>query len=110
MRLILEGSGARVDEADTAAGALEALERSTPDVLVSDIGLPGEDGYSLIARARAMAAERRTTPPAALAITAFARGQDRERALAAGFAAYLAKPVEPEEFIGVVVGRARSRA
>jgi CheY-like chemotaxis protein len=89
---------------------MDAMRRSTPDVLVSDIGLPGEDGYSLIARARALAAERQAAPPPALAITAFARGQDRERALAAGFGAYLPKPVQPEEFIGVVVGLVRSRA
>jgi len=110
LRLILQGSGAEVDEADTAAGALASLTRYTPDLLVSDIGLPGEDGYSLIAKARDLADQRQTPLPPALAITAFARAQDRERALAAGFQAYLAKPVEPEHFLRVVGGLVRTRA
>jgi CheY-like chemotaxis protein len=99
---ILQQAGAWVEEAATAAAALEALRRDMPDVLVSDIGLPGQDGYSLIAEAQAMAAERGTSLPPALAITAFARGQDKQQALAAGFQAYLAKPVEPEEFVAVM--------
>ena len=99
---ILERSGARVAEAANAEEALEALSRDVPDVLVCDIGLPGKDGYSLIADARALAAARGTPLPPAIAITAFARGQDRQRALAAGFAAYLPKPLEPEEFVTAV--------
>jgi PAS domain S-box-containing protein len=102
LRLILQGSGAEVDEADTAAAALDALGGGTPDLMVSDIGLPGEDGYSLMARARALLVGRQMTVPPALAITAFAQAQDRERALAAGFQAYLAKPVDPGDFIRVV--------
>jgi PAS domain S-box-containing protein len=109
LRWVLRASGAWVEEAATAAAALEALGRNGPDVLVSDIGLPGQDGYSLLAEAQALAAAGGTLVPPALAITAFARGEDKRRALAAGFQAYLAKPVEPEEFVAVVteLGRAR---
>ena len=96
----------------TAASADEAIlqiARHAPAVLVSDIGMPGADGYALIARVRALPTKASTIP--ALALTAYARGEDRRRALAAGFQTYLAKPADPDELVRVVLelaGAARS--
>jgi CheY-like chemotaxis protein len=87
---LLVGAGAVVETAANVPDAFHAARTRPPDVLVCDIGLPGEDGYALVRRLRA---EGRTTP--AVALTAFARVADRERALAAGFQGHLAKPVEP---------------
>jgi CheY-like chemotaxis protein len=87
--------------------AMEALDRVLPDVLVSDIGVPGEDGYSLIRKIRARGAERGGNLPAA-ALTAYARSEDRIRALKAGFQTHLAKPVDPAELVATIaalVGR-----
>ncbi len=85
--------GARVVTAASADEALAALERESPDVLVSDIGMPDTDGYELVRRVRALPAGRGAVRAAAL--TAYDRGGDRERALAAGFDAHIGKPVEP---------------
>ncbi len=103
----LEHCGAFVTAAASVAEALAALDRSMPDVLVSDIGVPGEDGYSLIRKVRAREAERGGHLPAA-ALTAYARTEDRLRALAAGFQTHIAKPVDPSELVARVaalVGR-----
>jgi PAS domain S-box-containing protein len=103
---VLSGCQAEVALAASAAEALEAIDRFRPDVLVSDIGMPGEDGYELIRKAR----ERGFRGPAA-ALTAFARAEDRRRALLAGFQIHLAKPVHPGELAAVVASladRARS--
>jgi CheY-like chemotaxis protein len=107
---LLRESGAVVSAVGTAAAAYERLQRQSPDVLVSDIGLPGEDGYALLRRARTMWSGRGDSSVPALALTAYARGEDRERALAAGFQAYAAKPVEPEELVSIIAtmaGRAQ---
>ncbi|HBB30665.1 MAG TPA: hybrid sensor histidine kinase/response regulator [Cyanobacteria bacterium UBA8803] len=104
---ILEHYGAQVLAVQSTAEALAAISRSKPDVLISDIGMPDEDGYSLIAKIRAFEAEiGRQTP--AVALTAFARDEDKERALQAGFQMHVPKPVEPTELVSVVahlVGR-----
>jgi CheY-like chemotaxis protein len=105
----LAHEGARVTEAGSAAEAFGAVTRLRPDVLVADIGMPGEDGYSLIARVRALGAAAGGSLPAA-ALTAYAREQDRERALAAGFQTHLSKPVEPAALTAAVArlaGRSR---
>ena len=81
--------------------ALEALARARPDVLLSDIGLPGEDGLALI-RAVARSAGRCGLPAAAL--TAYAREQDRRQALGAGFQAHVAKPIRPSDLVQIVAG------
>ncbi|HYE13406.1 MAG TPA: ATP-binding protein, partial [Pyrinomonadaceae bacterium] len=100
LRTMLAGRGAEVSAASSAGEALAALERDGADVLVSDIGMPGGDGYELIRRVRAgeaaagLPAARRVP---ALALTAYARAEDSVRALAEGFQAHLAKPVEPAE-------------
>jgi PAS domain S-box-containing protein len=101
LKTILEGCGAAVTEAASAAEALAALEHARPDVLVSDIGMPGENGYELIKRVRALPAERGGRVPA-VALTAYAGPKDRRRALLAGFHTHLAKPVEPDELLAVL--------
>ncbi len=102
LKWVLEAAGARVTAIDTAAAAIQALRQNSVDVLISDIGLPGEDGYSLIRKIRQDAAVRGRQPVRAIALTAYARPEDRERSLSAGFDAYIAKPVRPNELIPAV--------
>lgn len=102
--LILEACGARVEAVPSARAALEALARQRPDVIVSDIGLPEQDGYALMQAVRALGDECRDIP--ALALTAFARSEDRRRALMAGFQLHVAKPVEPAELCTAVASLA----
>ena len=83
------------------AEALALLEAEPPDVLLSDIGMPGEDGYVLIRRIRALPPERGGSVPAAT-LTAYARADDRARVLHAGYQAHLAKPVEPAHLLAVL--------
>ncbi|HEY3065333.1 MAG TPA: PAS domain-containing protein [Methylomirabilota bacterium] len=104
---VLERCGAIVEPAASAAEAEAALERSTPDVVVSDVGLPGEDGYALVRKLRSLDGERAGIP--AVALTAYAHPADRTRALLAGFQMHLAKPIEPEELAAVVANLARLR-
>jgi signal transduction histidine kinase len=104
MRAVLEGCGATVDEADSAAGALKQLQATCPDVLLSDIAMPGEDGYTLIRKVRALEAPARMLPAAAF--TAYATATDRARALLAGYQAHIPKPVEPSELAAVVAALA----
>ncbi len=101
----LEGCGAEVIAAASVTEALEALERLRPDVLVSDIGMPGVDGYDLIRRVRALESGRGKRLPA-LALTAYARPEDRARALAAGFDRHAAKPAEPGDLVKTVAAMA----
>jgi signal transduction histidine kinase len=96
----LQQCGAAVTAVATAAEALDALD-TLPDVLVSDIGLQGEDGYSLLRKVRSRGPERGGNVPAA-ALTAFARAEDRLRALEAGFETHLAKPLDPSELVATV--------
>ena len=103
LKALLEGSGASVEAVGSAAEAWSALEGVGCDVLVSDIGMPGEDGFALIGRVRGHGAARVSETPA-VALTAYARDDDRERSLAAGFDAYLSKPVEPSELLAVLSG------
>jgi signal transduction histidine kinase/ActR/RegA family two-component response regulator len=97
----LHGSGARVLIAASAAEAFDVLQREPVDVLLADIGMPGEDGYSFIRRLRAQPMPRIASVPAA-ALTAFAREEDRQQALKAGFQLHLAKPIEPFSLIAAV--------
>ncbi len=103
--LTLQDCGARVLTAANAAEALALIERERPDALLADIGLPEEDGYMLIARVRALPVERGGRTPAA-ALTAYARAEDRLRALRAGFQIHLPKPVKSDELITVVANLA----
>jgi len=94
-------SGAEVDPAASAEEAMAALRRHRPDVLICDIGMPGEDGFALLARVRALAAEDGGLVPA-IALTAYARSDDRRRVLAAGYQVHLSKPVDPDQLISAV--------
>lgn len=95
---ILTQSGARATAVATVADALESLRLTKPDLLVSDIEMPGEDGYSLIRKVRALEVLKRTRIPA-IALTAHARSSDRLRALSAGYQMHIPKPVEPAELV-----------
>jgi CheY-like chemotaxis protein len=99
--LILAEAGATVTAVGTAREALVALAGERPDCLVCDIGLPGEDGYALVGRVRALDAEAGGATPA-IALTAYAHETDRVRALTAGFGAHVAKPIEPAHLVQVV--------
>ncbi|HEX8913449.1 MAG TPA: response regulator, partial [Humisphaera sp.] len=85
--------------------AVAAVRAARPDVLVSDIGMPGEDGYALIRRVRSLPAAEGAGVPA-VALTAFAAAEDRARALGAGFQVHMTKPVEPAELVAAVAGLA----
>lgn len=105
IRRVLEECDARVLTAKTASEALDLLRREHPDVLLSDIGMPGMDGYELIRRVRALAPEAGGDVPAA-ALTAFARSEDRTRAALAGYQTHLTKPVQPNELLAIVASLA----
>jgi CheY-like chemotaxis protein len=94
---VLGAAGADVRVAASAGEALALLDGERFDVLVSDIGMPGEDGYSLMRKV----AERPDAPPA-IALSAFTSAQDRERALSAGFKTHLAKPLDAQALIAFV--------
>lgn len=102
---MLQGSGATILTASSAPLGLEIIQREMPHVLVSDIGMPGMDGYELIRKLRALPPEQGGHTPA-VALTAFARLEDRRRTLVAGFQMHVAKPVEPSELLAVVASLA----
>lgn len=103
LKTILESRGAHVSAARSAAEALAALDRAVPDVIVSDIGMPVEDGYSLMKRIRQRPATAGGSVPA-VALTAYAAERDRQQALAAGYQAHMPKPFEPNDLVAVVGG------
>jgi CheY-like chemotaxis protein len=103
---ILEGQGASVTTAETPYGALDVLRGSPFDILLSDIGMPGMDGYELVRRVRQMD-ELRSRPIPAIAITAYARPEDRQRSLLAGYQLHLSKPLEARELIAGVASLLR---
>jgi signal transduction histidine kinase/DNA-binding response OmpR family regulator len=103
---VLQQEGAVLTVADSSAAALTSLKVEPPDVLVADIGLPGEDGYTMIRKIRSMTEATGGRIPA-VALTACARQQDRVEAVSAGFQMYLAKPVDPDNFLAVVAQLAR---
>ncbi len=98
---ILEHCHADVVSAASSAEALDLVESARPDVIVSDIGMPVDDGYAFIRKLRALPAERGGRTPT-IALTAYARMEDRTRSLASGFNHHVAKPVDPRELIAVV--------
>jgi PAS domain S-box-containing protein len=104
----LSQRGATTSVSSSADDALRQLDTFKPDVIVADIGMPGEDGYSLIRRVRSRTRDSRFTP--AIALTAYAGEANRQRALAAGYQKHMSKPAEPEELaqtIASLAGRAR---
>ena len=98
---MLRNAGARVQSAGSAGEAMRKFAQEQPDALLSDIAMPGENGYDLIRQVRALPIESGGGVPA-IAITAFARPEDRSRALAAGFQQHLSKPVEQAELLAAV--------
>ncbi len=104
--ILLEQHGAQVTTAASARSAEDLLLQMPPDVLVSDIGMPGEDGYALIRQVRAAGVERGIWF-AAVALTGHAQLSDRNRALSAGYQAHLTKPVQPEVLVAVIAELAR---
>ena len=106
LQRVLQDQGATVTAFETADAALAAVAVSRPSVLISDVGMPGMDGYQMMRTLRANEARESRIP--ALALTAFARAEDRKRALVAGFQAHLAKPFDVAELVLLVadlVGR-----
>jgi PAS domain S-box-containing protein len=101
MRQLLEQGGATVDAVCSAEEALARIGAVVPDVVVSDIGMPGRDGYALIREIRRLPPEQGGRVPAA-ALTAFTQSEHRQQALVAGFQLYLAKPIEPHELTDAV--------
>ncbi|MGA7122635.1 MAG: ATP-binding protein [Polyangiaceae bacterium] len=107
VRAVLEHCEARVTTVASAAEALENIDASRPDVVVSDIGMPDEDGYVFIRKLRARPRDAGGRIPA-VALTAYARAEDRRRALLEGFQSHAAKPIDPQELVIVIanlVGR-----
>ncbi len=103
--MALKQYGAEVTAVASAAKALSALRQSKIDILVSDIQMPEMDGYELIGRVRALEPEGIRNIPA-IAVTAYARAEDRMRSLLAGYQAHLAKPIEPVELVAVIASLA----
>jgi PAS domain S-box-containing protein len=97
----LHQCGAQVKACASAGEAVEELQRWRPHVIIADIGMPVEDGYDMIERIRKLEPEQGGRTPA-IALTAYARAEDRERALAAGYQEHIPKPVEPDELVEVI--------
>lgn len=100
LTFILEQQGARVTATTSTAAALQALMQTEPQILISDLGMPQEDGYSLITKVRALPTALGSIP--AIALTAYAKAEDRHKALLSGFQTHIPKPVSPEELVAVV--------
>jgi CheY-like chemotaxis protein len=110
LSLVLDACGAKVMTANSASEALEMIKREKFDVVISDIGMPDEDGFSLIGKIRDLPNEQGGKVPA-IALTAYARAEDRVQTLRSGFQMHLAKPVEPAELVAAVAnlaGRTRN--
>ncbi len=103
---VLELAGARATSATTAAEAFDALRASKPDVLISDLGMPNEDGFGFIRRVRELDASAGGKTPA-IALSAYTRGEDKAKALAAGFDEHVGKPVAPEPLVALVAKLAK---
>jgi CheY-like chemotaxis protein len=102
LKTVLKRHGADVTTVDSGARALEQIGRVKPDVIISDIGMAGENGYDLIKKIRSLDPEEGGHIPA-IALTAYAGPFDRRRALLAGFQTHLTKPVEPDELLAVIL-------
>jgi CheY-like chemotaxis protein len=108
LHVLFDSCGAEARIAGSVAEALAVFEAWQPDVLVSDIAMPGEDGYSLIRKIRLRSPERGGVVPA-VALTAYAKIEDRVTILDAGFQMYLSKPADPNELVAVVGSLAKGR-
>ena len=101
LSVMLAESRAGVEQAGSVAEALEVLEWYQPDVVVSDLAMPDEDGYSLIAKLRELEAKSGKETPV-IALTSYVRVEDRSQALSAGFNMFVPKPVQPEELVTAI--------
>ena len=99
LNVLFQRKGCRVLAAESAAEAIEIASQQTPDIIISDIGMPGMNGYELLAKLRKLPGLEKVP---AVAITGYAMEEDRDRALAAGFDAHIAKPIDPDELFEVV--------
>lgn len=105
LKVLLETEGAAVTPTASVQEALTAYDKSRPNVIVADIGMPDYNGYTLIGRVRARDRERGNTVPA-IALTAFTTAIDRDTVLSAGFQLHVPKPFEPAHLISVIAGLA----
>src|SRR2546421_9915736 len=105
LKLMLSSHGAEVLAASSGTEALAQIDECQPGIIVSDMGMPGMDGYMFMKRERALNSEQRSVP--AIALTAYARAEDRLRALAAGFQMHVPKPVEASELVMVIASLAK---
>jgi PAS domain S-box-containing protein len=108
LEMVLAEAGASVETAGSAEEGFESLRRFRPHVLVSDIGMPDEDGYSFMQRVRADTQHGRSLP--AIALTAYTRHEDKVKALAAGFTTHIGKPVNPDDLVSLVAKLGSPRA
>jgi CheY-like chemotaxis protein len=108
LRVVLEAAGAEVITMSSAADALQRVADAKPDVMVIDLGMPQMDGFEFIGRIRASSDPDVRDIPAA-ALTAFARSEDRTKALDHGFEMHLAKPVDPGELVSSIATLVRRR-
>lgn len=106
VKAALSAAGAEALLAGSAAEALDAVRQRRPDVIVSDIGMPGRDGYQLMEDVRRLEPDAGGDAPA-IAVTAFARTEDRTRAMLAGYQVHMAKPIEPQELVATILSLAR---
>lgn len=106
LTIILESYGARVEGVTSANEALSVFSQGQPDVLISDIGMPGMDGYELIRQVRELPPDRGGLVPA-IALTAYAGETDYEQALSAGFNRHLSKPIEPDQIVDAIANLVR---
>lgn len=102
IRLVLQQQGAKIVEAGSAREGLEIIKESTPDILISDIGMPDENGYSFIKKVRSLPKEKGGNIPA-LALTAYTKEEDKQKAIAAGFQMHMGKPLDITELVKAVV-------
>ena len=109
LKMLLKSAGASVYLAQSADEGIEQLITKPVDVLICDIGMPDVDGHTLIRRVRTLDAPQKSGV-AAVALTAYARSEDRREAIRAGFQNHLAKPVEPAELLEVVHSLATPRS
>lgn len=101
IEFVLQEAGAEVCSVPSAIEALQRIEEFSPELLISDVGMPDFDGYMLMRQVRELASELRTIP--AIALTAYAGEIDQKQAIAAGFQMHLAKPIEPDQLINAIV-------
>src|SRR6185295_5491717 len=98
---LLQEHGAKVTAVNSAAAALRVLKKRIPDVLVSDVGMPGVDGHALIRKLRTFPEKEGGQVPA-IALTAYATATDSAKALAAGFTRHVTKPIVPSEIVEII--------